>query len=337
MLGPSGSGKTTTLRMIAGFEQPTSGRVVLHGRDVTGVPPFERDVNTVFQDYALFPHMTVGDNVGYGLMVRKVDKATRRERVAEALRMVRLPGLRAAQAERAVGRPAAADRARSRARQPPAGAAPRRAARRARPEAPRGHADRAQADPATGRHHVHLRHPRPGRGAHDERPPGGLQQRPDRAARSAGRGLRAAHDPLRRRLRRDLESDHRRCGPAGARQGRVVHDPSREDPPGRARHRGRGGRAFGRRPDPGRRRTSARTRATGSRSMPARSSSSPNRTSRRPRPRRSPRKARLSASSGSDSTSSPSQTGARWRRTTRHEESEASGARRDRGARHGRV
>ena len=92
MLGPSGSGKTTTLRMIAGFEQPTSGRVVLHGRDVTGVPPFERDVNTVFQDYALFPHMTVGDNVGYGLMVRKVDKATRRERVAEALRMVRLPG-----------------------------------------------------------------------------------------------------------------------------------------------------------------------------------------------------------------------------------------------------
>ena len=77
MLGPSGSGKTTTLRMIAGFEQPTSGRVVLHGRDVTGVPPFERDVNTVFQDYALFPHMTVGDNVGYGLMVRKVDKASR--------------------------------------------------------------------------------------------------------------------------------------------------------------------------------------------------------------------------------------------------------------------
>jgi len=95
MLGPSGSGKTTTLRMIAGFEQPTSGRVVLHGRDVTGVPPFERDVNTVFQDYALFPHMTVGDNVGYGLMVRKVDKATRKTRVADALRMVRLEGYEA--------------------------------------------------------------------------------------------------------------------------------------------------------------------------------------------------------------------------------------------------
>ena len=162
MLGPSGSGKTTTLRMIAGFEQPTSGRVVLHGRDVTGVPPFERDVNTVFQDYALFPHMTVGDNVGYGLMVRKVDKATRRERVAEALRMVRLPGYEGRKPDAAVGRPAAAGRARPRARQPAAGPAARRAARRARPQAARGDADRAQADPAAGRDHLHLRDPRPG-------------------------------------------------------------------------------------------------------------------------------------------------------------------------------
>ncbi|HSM38797.1 MAG TPA: ATP-binding cassette domain-containing protein, partial [Candidatus Limnocylindrales bacterium] len=90
MLGPSGSGKTTTLRMIAGFERPSEGRILLHGRDVTGVPPFERDVNTVFQDYALFPHMTVGDNVGYGLLVRRVAAAERRERVAQALRQVRL-------------------------------------------------------------------------------------------------------------------------------------------------------------------------------------------------------------------------------------------------------
>ena len=92
MLGPSGSGKTTTLRMIAGFELPTAGRVLLHGADVTTVPPFDRDVNTVFQDYALFPHMTVGDNVAYGLMVRKVPKAERATRVTEALRMVRLEG-----------------------------------------------------------------------------------------------------------------------------------------------------------------------------------------------------------------------------------------------------
>ena len=92
MLGPSGSGKTTTLRMIAGFELPTAGRILLHGQDVTRVAPFDRDVNTVFQDYALFPHMTVGDNVGYGLMVRKVPRAERAERVAEAMRMVRLEG-----------------------------------------------------------------------------------------------------------------------------------------------------------------------------------------------------------------------------------------------------
>jgi putative spermidine/putrescine transport system ATP-binding protein len=92
MLGPSGSGKTTTLRMIAGFELPTSGRILLHGNDVTMTPPFERDVNTVFQDYALFPHMSVGDNVAYGLMIKKVDAAKRRERVTDALRMVRLEG-----------------------------------------------------------------------------------------------------------------------------------------------------------------------------------------------------------------------------------------------------
>jgi putative spermidine/putrescine transport system ATP-binding protein len=92
MLGPSGSGKTTTLRMIAGFERPTEGRVLLHGQDVTDVPPFDRDVNTVFQDYALFPHMTVADNVGYGLLVRRVAGAERHRRVTEALRQVRLGG-----------------------------------------------------------------------------------------------------------------------------------------------------------------------------------------------------------------------------------------------------
>jgi putative spermidine/putrescine transport system ATP-binding protein len=95
MLGPSGSGKTTTLRMIAGFELPTSGRILLDGEDVSQRPPFERDVNTVFQDYALFPHMSVGDNVAYGLMIRKVAKEERRTRVADALSMVRLEGLEA--------------------------------------------------------------------------------------------------------------------------------------------------------------------------------------------------------------------------------------------------
>ncbi|MGC5021397.1 ABC transporter ATP-binding protein [Micromonospora sp. DT47] len=92
MLGPSGSGKTTVLRMIAGFELPTAGSVLLAGRDVTRLAPFDRDVNTVFQDYALFPHMTVQQNVEYGLRVRKVARAERRERAAAALRTVRLEG-----------------------------------------------------------------------------------------------------------------------------------------------------------------------------------------------------------------------------------------------------
>ncbi len=92
-LGPSGSGKTTCLRMIAGFEHPTQGRILLGGTDVSRQPPYERDVNTVFQDYALFPHLSVGDNVAYGLRIRKVSKALRRERAAEALTMVRLSGV----------------------------------------------------------------------------------------------------------------------------------------------------------------------------------------------------------------------------------------------------
>jgi putative spermidine/putrescine transport system ATP-binding protein len=93
LLGPSGSGKTTLLRLIAGFERPDGGRIELGGRDVTRVPPYARDVNTVFQDYALFPHMTVAQNIEYGLRVRHVSKAQRRERVSQALDMVRLPGL----------------------------------------------------------------------------------------------------------------------------------------------------------------------------------------------------------------------------------------------------
>src|SRR5688572_18630738 len=92
MLGPSGSGKTTCLRMIAGFDKPTSGKIYLYGQDVSDLPPYERDVNTVFQDYALFPHMTIDDNVAYGLMIKGVPKAERIKRVADMLELVRLPG-----------------------------------------------------------------------------------------------------------------------------------------------------------------------------------------------------------------------------------------------------
>jgi putative spermidine/putrescine transport system ATP-binding protein len=93
LLGPSGSGKTTTLRLIAGFERPDQGRIELAGRDVTGQPPYSRDVNTVFQDYALFPHMTVAENVGYGLRVQGVARRERNLRVDEILKVVQLPGL----------------------------------------------------------------------------------------------------------------------------------------------------------------------------------------------------------------------------------------------------
>ena len=92
MLGPSGSGKTTCLRLIAGFEQPTAGSISIFGERAEDVPPYRRNVNTVFQDYALFPHLNVADNVAYGLMVKGIDKASRHKAAEDALAMVKLPG-----------------------------------------------------------------------------------------------------------------------------------------------------------------------------------------------------------------------------------------------------
>jgi spermidine/putrescine transport system ATP-binding protein len=92
ILGPSGCGKTTTLRMIAGFEQPTEGEILLAGKPIAGVPPYQRNVNTVFQHYALFPHMNVAQNVGYGLRQRRTSRDEERRRVSEALALVRLSG-----------------------------------------------------------------------------------------------------------------------------------------------------------------------------------------------------------------------------------------------------
>ena len=92
MLGPSGSGKTTCLRLIGGFEQPDQGGIEIFGQHAEGLPPYRRNVNTVFQDYALFPHMTVGDNVAYGLMIRKLPRPAREKRAREALALVKLTG-----------------------------------------------------------------------------------------------------------------------------------------------------------------------------------------------------------------------------------------------------
>jgi ABC-type thiamine transport system ATPase subunit len=157
LLGPSGCGKTTSLRLIAGFEQPDDGEILIGGKDAVGAPPYKRDVNTVFQQYGLFPHMSVLDNVAYGLKQRKVSKPERHVQAREALELVQMTG-REGTGHDVVRRPAAARRAGDE----PAGAAAGRAAGRARPEAPQGDADRAQAHPGAGGDRLHLRRPWPG-------------------------------------------------------------------------------------------------------------------------------------------------------------------------------
>ena len=257
LLGPSGCGKTTTLRMIGGFEQPTSGLIELQGQDVTWLPPFKRNVNTVFQNYALFPHLTIYENVAFGLRrkgVKDAEVKTPRHRDARARRAA---GLREAQADPDLRWPGAACRARAGAHQPARGPAPRRAARRARPQAAQADAGRAQADPAGGRDHVHLRDPRPGRGDDDVGSDRRDEPRAVRAARRPGEPVRAPDDPVRGRVprrqqpaaghvdgaptalrRRPAGRRHPRSAPRAAPRptGRTVERrrPAREDPPARA-------------------------------------------------------------------------------------------------------
>ena len=195
LLGPSGCGKTTTLRMIAGFERPTSGRILLDGNDVARVPPHQRNVNTVFQSYALFPHLDVAKNVAFGLKYHKLSKEERAKRVGEALELVSMTELRAAQGGPAVRRAAAARRARARPRAAAARAAARRAAGRAGRAAAQEPPGRAQDAPGRARDHVHLRHARPERGAHDERPDRGDEQGPRRAG--GARRRRSTRSPRR--------------------------------------------------------------------------------------------------------------------------------------------
>ena len=230
VLGPSGSGKTTVLRMIAGFETPTAGTVELGGADATRQPPFRRDVNTVFQDYALFPHM----NVAAERRVRAAGQARAAGRTGAAgprgARTVRLERLGAAPAGAAVRRPAPTRRAGPRPGQPPARAAARRTARRARSQTARADAGRTQGDPARGRHHLRLRHPRPGRGAHPVRP-AGRDARRDASNRSAPR----PRSTSRRRRGSSPSSSARPTssavrGARGPRPGRDVRGPSGEDP-----------------------------------------------------------------------------------------------------------
>ena len=143
LLGASGCGKTTLLRMLGGFETPSSGRILIDGEDMTGVPPYERPVNMMFQSYALFPHMNVEQNVAFGLKQDRVPKAEIRERVADDAGSRQTRRVREAQAAPAVGRTAPARRARSFAGQAAQAPAARRASRCARQEAARAHAIRA--------------------------------------------------------------------------------------------------------------------------------------------------------------------------------------------------
>ena len=148
LLGASGSGKTTLLRMLAGFEIPDAGQIILDGKDVSKVPPNHRPVNLMFQSYALFPHMTVAQNIAYGLEMEKLPKAQIKSRVDEILDVIQLGRLGQAQARPAIGRPAPTRRPCPRIGQAPAPLATGRAAGRAGQKAARRNAAGAEAHSA---------------------------------------------------------------------------------------------------------------------------------------------------------------------------------------------
>ena len=195
LLGPSGCGKTTTLRMIGGFEEPTSGHVYLGGDEVSALPPYKRNVNTVFQSYALFPHLNVADNVGYGLKRKKVSESAIKDRVQEMLALVDLSGFPTRRINQLSGgqqQRVALARALVNS---PVGASARRAAGSVGPQAEKADAAGAQADPAGDRDHVHLRHPRSGRSDDDVQPSRRDERGPPRAGGCSTGGLRAARTP----------------------------------------------------------------------------------------------------------------------------------------------
>ena len=165
LLGASGSGKTTLLMTVAGFTMPDRGRIVLDGEDITWLPPSLRNIGVVFQSYALFPHMTVSENVAYPLRVRKVPRRESEERTERALELVQLGGFGERMPSPVERRPAAAGGARPGGGVRAASAAHGRTPRRAGQEAARVHAARDQRAPAPAQDHGDLRHPRPVRGA----------------------------------------------------------------------------------------------------------------------------------------------------------------------------
>ena len=166
LLGPSGCGKTTMLRLLAGFEAPTSGDILFEGVSMVSTPPYKRKLNTVFQRYALFPHMNVFDNIAFGLTIKKVDKPTIRKKVGAMLDLVGLSGYQNRSIDKLSG-----------------GQMQRVAFGRPRLEIPQGDADRTEADAAAAGHHVRICHPRSGGGAHHGRYDCRHRQRHDSANR----------------------------------------------------------------------------------------------------------------------------------------------------------
>ena len=209
LLGPSGCGKTTALRILAGLDEATSGTVSVGGQDVSRVPANKRDMGMVFQAYSLFPHLTVLDNVAFGLKMRGKDKGERTSRADDMLELVGLSAHTAQVRQRAVGRPAAAGRAGPGAGDPAAGAAARRAALGAGRQGARAAARRDPACSARGRHDDAVRHARPGGGARRRRP--GRRDEPGQArtARRARRALRQPGDAVRRGVRRPEQQSAR--------------------------------------------------------------------------------------------------------------------------------
>ncbi len=213
LLGPSGCGKTTTLRIIGGFTTPTSGDVLFDGVRINDVPPYKRQINTVFQKYALFPHLNVFENVAFGLRLKKVPDAEIKERVMEMLEVVSLKGFEKPQARRPLRRPAAAGGHRPGPGEPAQGAAAGRAPGRPGPEAAQGHADRAQAHPAAGGHHLYLCHPRSGGGPHHVRHHRGHGQGLHPADRHPRGHLQRAEKRLCGGLHRRVQHHRRHHGP----------------------------------------------------------------------------------------------------------------------------
>ena len=211
LVGPSGCGKTTTLRMVAGLESITSGQVVIDDKVVNDLPPMDRDIAMVFQNYALYPHMSVYDNMAFGLKMRKFDRAEIAKRVQEAAEILGIEGLSQAQAAPAFRRPAPARGARPRHRAPPAGVSVRRAALQPRRQTARADAGRAEEAAQPAQHHCDLRDPRPGRGDDAGRPRRGDEGRAGAAGRRAARALQRAGQPLRRRLYRLAGDEFRDC------------------------------------------------------------------------------------------------------------------------------